>query len=162
MHEAKRGKIMQNEAFAERVLGRIYIDLVYALRRTGDMRQPEEIVALAVKLWMAERLGNPEGKGYQWKDLFLPDGTDLRLRYKGVDYHARVDGDRIMYAGGAVSPRAWCMMVTGSSRNAWREVWIRRSVNEYWTRARTWRKDNSVKPALPFGERRQLHRRLCD
>ena len=38
------------------------------------------------------------GKGYQWKDLFLPDGTDLRMRYKGVDYYAKVEGDKLTYA----------------------------------------------------------------
>lgn len=37
------------------------------------------------------------GKGYQWKDLFLPDGTDLRMRYKGVDYYAKVEGDKLTY-----------------------------------------------------------------
>lgn len=153
---------MRNETFAERLLGRIYIDLAYALQRSGDIRQPEEIVAFAVKQWMAERLGKPGGRGYQWKDLFLPDGTDLRLRYKGVDYHAKVDGDRLMYAGSAVSPREWCMTITGCPRNAWRDVWIRRSVNEYWTRASAWRKDDAVKPRPSYIERRLLHRRQGD
>jgi hypothetical protein len=32
---------MRNETFAERLLGRIYIDLAYALQRSGDIRQPE-------------------------------------------------------------------------------------------------------------------------
>jgi hypothetical protein len=39
--ETKGDKIMRNETFAERLLGRIYIDLAYALQRSGDIRQPE-------------------------------------------------------------------------------------------------------------------------
>lgn len=153
---------MKKETFAQRVLGRVYIDLAYELRRTGDMRQPEEIVALAVKSWIAERLGRPGGKGYQWKDLFLPDGTDLRMRYKGVDYYAKVEGDKLTYAGAATTPNEWCRLIAGTPRNPWRDLWIRRSVNEYWSHAGTWRKENARVPVLPFEERRRLHRRQRD
>ena len=44
---------MKKETFAQRVLGLVYIYLAYELRRTGDMLQTEEIVALAVNSWMA-------------------------------------------------------------------------------------------------------------
>lgn len=57
---------MENEAFGWRVLGPLYMDLSFVLNQTGDARRPEEVIALAVKSWLAERRGNPSSRGYQW------------------------------------------------------------------------------------------------
>ena len=46
----------------------------------------------ALKAWLASRHGQSSG-GYQWTELFLPDGTELRIRYRGAYNYARVDGD---------------------------------------------------------------------
>ncbi len=64
-------------------------------------------------------------RGYQWKDLFLPEGTELRMCTAGHTYHARVTGDDIIYKGRRVSPRGLTLVVAGDGRNAWRDVWIR-------------------------------------
>ncbi len=64
-------------------------------------------------------------RGYQWKDLFLPEGTELRMSSAGHAYHARVTGDAIIYKSRTVSPRGFTLAVAGNGRNAWRDVWIR-------------------------------------
>jgi hypothetical protein len=43
-------------------------------------------------------------RGYQWKRLFLPEGTKLRVSYRGVTRYAQVEGELIIHDGVAVSP----------------------------------------------------------
>jgi len=151
-----------DEAFTERVLGPLSFELQYELRKANDCRQPEEIIAMLVRNWLQDRRGTPFAKGYQWKDLFLPHGTELRLRFKGKDYYATIQGDKLMYGGGHMTPREWCRVVTGTVRNPWRDIWIRRNSHEYWLHAWQWRKDNSVLPPLWGCDRRCLARRKGD
>lgn len=64
-------------------------------------------------------------RGYQWKELFLPEGTDLRMSYNGEVYHARVTGDAVMHQGRRVSPRQLTIQIAGDGRNAWRDLSLR-------------------------------------
>jgi hypothetical protein len=64
-------------------------------------------------------------RGYQWKELFLPDGTDVRMRCGGDVHHARVSGDAIVYQGHRVSPRQLTLAIAGDGRNAWRDLSLR-------------------------------------
>ena len=153
---------MLNEALAVDMPGSLYLDLAFKLRQSGDLRTMDEVVTIAVKAWMATQLGGATGRGYQWKELFLPDGTDLRLHAFQRHYYAKVVGDEIMYAGEAMSPREWALTVTGSVRNAWRDIWIRRNVNEMWTLASTWRQQHRANPRLVCGDRRRHARRSTD
>jgi hypothetical protein len=155
---------MSNEALPVLVPTQAYLDLAFHLRKNGDLRRPDDVVALAIRQWMAGRGGRPDSatRGYQWKDVFLPEGTELRMRYRGAWYYAKIVRDRLIYAGENVSPREWGLMVTGGVRNAWRDVWIRRSVADCWTRASTWRAANASKPFFPGAERRQHARRSTD
>jgi hypothetical protein len=153
---------MQNEAITVGVPATLYLDLAYQLRKSDDMRAPEQVVALAIKHWMAGRSGKAAGLGYQWKNLFLPDGTDLRLRYRGVCYYASVKGDQLVYADEPVSPREWTLLVTGGVRNPWRDIWIRHSAAQTWTRASDWRTRPAERLDAPDGERRRLARRSTD
>jgi hypothetical protein len=154
---------MRNEAIAAGVPTKVYLDLAFHLRKNGDLRSPDQVVALAIKAWLASRAGKLSGQGYQWKDLFLPDGTDLRMRYRGVWHYASVDGDRVMYGGEPVSPREWGLMVTGNVRNPWRDVWIRRSISDAWTRASALREAPSAREvAAPGADRRRTARRATD
>jgi hypothetical protein len=86
----------------------------------------------ALELFAAEdeaddraRLGDPE-KGYQWQKLFLPNGTKLRMTYKGRNAYAQVRHERIVGEDGATySPSQWAGAVAdNTSRNAWRDIWI--------------------------------------
>ena len=71
---------MKNEAITVEVPPLLYLDLGACLRQTGDTRTPGDRVATALKAWLNPRMQR-ERIGYQWKNLFLPDGTELRMRY---------------------------------------------------------------------------------
>jgi hypothetical protein len=159
--EQKRGNSMTNEALSVEVPTGLYLDLAYQLRQTGDTRHPDDVVILALKAWLGTGKTRSAG-GYQWKELFLPDGTELRMRYRGVYYYAKIVRDQLDYAGESVSPRDWGLMVTGTVRNAWRDIWIRRGTNECWTRAAMWRTDSPYSPRLPGTDRRRQARRVTD
>lgn len=95
---------------------------------------------MAIREWQAAHgqpgvSGGAELHGYQWKTLFLPDTTVLRLIYGSDSYYARVQGDHLVYQGYKVSPRQFAMMVTSSVRNAWRELWIRFPDSRDWKNA---------------------------
>jgi hypothetical protein len=152
---------MTSAGLSVQVPTRLYLDLAYQLRRSGDTRHPDEVVILALKTWL-DTGKTRSGLGYQWKELFLPDGTELRMRYRGIYYYAKILGDKLNYAGESVSPRDWGLMVTGTVRNAWRDVWIRRGVNEGWTRAAMWRTASAYAQDVPGADRRRRARRATD
>jgi hypothetical protein len=158
---------MSNETIRVALPAKIYLDLSFHLRKQGDLRNPDEVVGLAVRQWMANRsgmraAGGNSGRGYQWGELFLPEGAELKMCYRGTWFYANVVRDRLMYAGESVSPREWGLLVTGGVRNAWRDVWLRRSPTECWTRAAAWRDQQAKKPWLPGAERRNRARRCTD
>ena len=152
---------MSNEAISVEVPLGVYLELSYKLRNQGDTRQPNDVVTSALKAWLGSRNSQISG-GYQWKELFLPDGTELRMRYRGIFYYARIDGDQLRYEGETVSPRSWALMVTGTVRNPWRDIWIRRGINECWTRASMWRTASTYSPLIPSADRRLRGRRITD
>jgi hypothetical protein len=81
------------------------------------------------------------------------------MRYRGLYYYAEIEGDALVYAGEVVSPRDWTLMLTGTVRNAWRDIWIKRGVHERWTRACVRRAEKASQPRTPYVERR-LGKRL--
>lgn len=153
---------MKNEAVSVQVPTKVYLDLAFHLRKSGDQRNPDQVVAVAIRTWLSSCTGKTAGLGYQWKDLFLPDGTDLRMRYRGAWHYAAIKGDQLIYADESVSPRDWGLMVTGTVRNAWRDVWIRRSINDSWNRACALRSTQAGSAPAPDGERRRVTRRITD
>jgi hypothetical protein len=68
---------------------------------------------------------NSSPDGYQWKELFLPDGTELRMCSNNAVHRARVTGAAIFYQGRQVSPRQFTLAVAGDGRNAWRDLSLR-------------------------------------
>jgi hypothetical protein len=109
----------------------------------GDTRNMDAIVEEALQAWLHKAAcANPPAaqaaaRGYLWKSLFLPEGTLLRFDYKKQSYHAEVRGDAIVYQGRAYSPRQLLLHVTGSVRNAWRELWLRCPGDHRWHLADT-------------------------
>jgi hypothetical protein len=101
------------------------------LRTSGDRRTVSEVAEQTLLAWLQQAACNdPEAaqavaRGYQWKSLFLPEGTCVRFDYQRQTYHAEVRGDRIVYQGVAYSPRQLLLHITGTVRNAWRELWLR-------------------------------------
>jgi len=77
--------------------------------------------------------GQPEEQlgGYQWKEVFLPNGAQLRMKYMGKLYEVSVAGDVLEFEGEkGLSPSQIANKVTSSSRNAWRDFEILRNPNE--------------------------------
>ncbi|MCG2582866.1 hypothetical protein [Massilia sp. TS11] len=93
------------------------------LQRTGNPQPLERVVEQAIRFWLDFQ--GDTLRGYQWKSLFLPEGTQLRVCYASQFYVAQVEGDAIVYNGRKVSPRQFVIAVMHSVRNAWHEVWLR-------------------------------------
>lgn len=132
-----------------------FLSLADFLRDNGDRRDPVDVVAMAVEYWIDNASWKPEllkpipsvGRGYQWKTLFLPDGTEIRMQYKGVYYYANVVGDKILYDGRSVSPATFANTVAQSSRNAWRDLWVRLAPDREWRLADECRSDSLARPS---------------
>jgi 5-methylcytosine-specific restriction endonuclease McrA len=90
-------------------------------------------------------LVDSDAVGYLWKSrdarLFLPHGTEIRMPYKGVDHYANVQGADIIYKGKAITPGQLANSITKTSRNAWRDLWIKFSGDDDWTLADNLRSD---------------------
>ncbi len=97
----------------------------------GDARPMRAVLEEALNLWLEKNAcddppaAQTAARGYQWKSLFLPAGTLVRFTYRREMYHAEIRGDRLMYEGRSYSPRQLILKVTGTVRNAWRELWLR-------------------------------------
>jgi hypothetical protein len=106
----------------------VYNQLQWASCSTGYQREDWEIAAEAVDEWVRRHdpnaLAGSAHAGYQWKRLFLPDGTVLRTVLGGKSHHCLVEGDRIVYEKRAVSPSGFANAVGGIRRNAWKSIWI--------------------------------------
>lgn len=140
------------------------VELEEFLRDTGSPFTLEQATTSALRAWIAaqrQAAGTRHGaaRGYQWKCLFLPDETELRMEYAGQDFHARVTGNAILHAGRPVSPRQFTLAVAGDGRNAWRDLWIRFPGERSWTRAMTLRRrceqQAARQPASPLEAMRQ-------
>lgn len=121
----------------------IWKQLVGASTDTGFAKEDWEIAEEAINEWM--RRHNPDSismplvHGYQWKSVFLPDGTLLRTVFGGKNHHCLVEGDRILYNGQAISPSGFVNAVGGIRRNAWQCTWILFPDSKEWKLAGTLR-----------------------
>ena len=112
----------------------------------GNKRSLDQLVDDVLKGWLEQATrDDPEtaheaARGYQWKSLFLPDGTLLRFMVDGQYVEASVVGDAIRYQGRTFSPRQLIYFVTGTVRNAWRTLWIREPGHFRWHLADTRRR----------------------
>lgn len=62
--------------------------------------------------------------GFQWKEVFLPAGTRLRIVVKRRTFHAEVVGDQVIYNGQAVTPASLVNQLASTKRNAWKHIWL--------------------------------------
>lgn len=134
------------------------IALTEYLLKTGSKLSPQQATDLALEDWMRANAPPPGprphdgSRGYLWKCLFLPDGTELRLSCQDQTHHARVEGDAIVYQGRSVSPRAFTIAAAGNGRNAWRDLLLRLPGERNWKRANVMRRailGNSKPPESP-------------
>lgn len=62
--------------------------------------------------------------GYQWKNIFLHQGTLLRTVFNGKNFYTLVEGDQIRYENAVSTPSRFANAVGGVRRNAWKVVWV--------------------------------------
>ncbi len=76
--------------------------------------------------------GDPK-KGYHWSVLFLPNGTRLKMEYKGKEYFAFVKNSSIYYENEYFSPSEWARRIANNtSRNAWRDIHVQFNGEKEW------------------------------
>jgi hypothetical protein len=76
--------------------------------------------------------GDPKG-GYRWGTLFMPNGTLVRMEYKRQTYQATVKFDKIDYKGETHTPSELASKIAaGTSRNAWRDLMVKRPGDTEW------------------------------
>lgn len=106
----------------------LHQQLLLASIQSGFTQEVWEIGAAAIRDWLArnapESFAMPTTSGYQWKHVFLPKGTVLRTVFDGTNYHAHVEGDRILHEGAATTPSRFANAVSGVRRNAWKVIWV--------------------------------------
>ncbi|MBP1204649.1 hypothetical protein JOD97_002691 [Duganella sp. 1411] len=108
------------------------LQLIEKLRRRDGSQDISEAMTKAVECWLEDPArfapsADPEDMhGYQWKSLFLPEGTVLKSWSYGENNYARVEGDQIIHDGRAVSPNQFAQSFARSTRNAWQDLFIRR------------------------------------
>ncbi|HYH23378.1 MAG TPA: hypothetical protein VD995_32585 [Azospirillum sp.] len=129
----------------------VFLSLVDFLRKQGSDRDPVATVTTAIEYWMDNASWKQadlmpeifETGGYRWKEVFLPHGTMLRIRFKGAYHYAKVLGDQILYEDKPVSPSEFANAVTKTTRNAWRDLEVRRPGDAEWLPAGALRADKS-------------------
>lgn len=98
-----------------------------------------EIGSMAIRDWLAnnhpQAIALPSFSGYQWKNVFLPNGTVLRTVFNGTNFHCYVRDDSITYEGKQVSPSGFANAAGGMRRNAWKVVWVLFPNTSTWTLA---------------------------
>lgn len=112
----------------------LYFELHSALRKRFSLHNATVqrlIVDLCEQyLDRNEDVLGPRGStgGVTWGPLFLPSGTSIMMEYEGVQNFARVEGDEIVYGNERLpSPsRLASRIANNTSRNAWRDLWIKR------------------------------------
>jgi hypothetical protein len=115
--------------------------LIGQLRIRGGSQDLSDAITSAIELWLREQSTLASGsdpasvRGYQWKSLFLPEGTVLRSWSYGENNYARVEGDKIIHKGKAVSPNQFAQSFARTTRNAWTDLYIRRPEDKHFTLA---------------------------
>jgi hypothetical protein len=110
----------------------LLLRLVAQLQIRGGTQDVSEVISSAIELWLREQATLRKGsdpacvRGYQWKKLFLPEGTELRSWSYGENNYARVVGDEIIHNGKPVTPNQFAQSFARSTRNAWEDLRIRR------------------------------------
>jgi hypothetical protein len=80
----------------------------------------------------AKEFGDPQ-EGCHWAPVFLPNRTLLRMDYKRKTFHATVKFGKVEYEGMNYSPSEFaCTVANGTSRNAWRDLMLKRPSDSQW------------------------------
>jgi hypothetical protein len=121
--------------------------LIEYLRTRSGSKDVSEALNTALEFWLDAQNELPPGvdptgvRGYQWKSLFLPEGTVLRSWSYGEHNYARVEGDKIMHDGESVSPNQFARSFARTARNAWFDLSVRRPGDKQFKIASVLRKE---------------------
>jgi hypothetical protein len=110
----------------------VFLEICDYREHTGCKQEISEMAGVAIQQWLQrQRTESLKGKGqvpglsgYQWKRLFLPDGTALRTVVKGCQLRAKVEEAKIVFEGRAVSPSQFANSAGAVGRNAWKAIWL--------------------------------------
>lgn len=114
----------------------VYMELIH---RTGEPcygNKSEEVLCTLIRKWLAGPASEPGNradaaadaagsKGYQWKQVFLPEGTELRATFQGRSTYAKVENEKIMRDGESITPSQLANANGCGTRNAWRAIWLK-------------------------------------
>lgn len=130
-----------------------FMDLEFHLMDTRPGVKPEAFVIELVQRWLAVdkerhslRNNGPAKRGFQWKNVFLPEGTNLRTGYRGAIEFAKVVGDGILSDDGESLTPSLLANRHAKGRNAWRLIWLRFPGDTQWIRADHCRKRSDKLP----------------
>lgn len=136
------------------------LQLISLLKIRGGAQDLSSAINSAIVLWLREQSQLAAGcdpasvRGYQWKSLFLPEGTELRSWSYGEHNYARVVGDEIIHRGKAVTPNQFAQSFARSMRNAWVDLSVRRPEDKQFRMARLLRQElaqQAQRPATVVG-----------
>lgn len=137
----------------------LYQHLLGAAADGGNEKEYWEVGADALADWLRrhkpDAIAMAKTAGYQWKHVFLPNGTLLRTIFNGKNHHCTVEDDRLLYEGKVVSPSGFVNAVGGIRRNAWKSLWILLPDETTWKLADSLRpprrpgRARARKPAMP-------------
>lgn len=131
--------------------------LVEWQRREGGTHDLSETLNAALDFWLDAKTALPPGadpaqlRGYQWKSLFLPEGTVLRSWSYGEHNYARVEGDKIIHEGRSVSPNEFARHFARTARNAWFDLSVRRPGDKRFTMADVLRREQAKQERTKAG-----------
>jgi len=123
-----------------------FLNLEFYLMDARPGVKPDAFITELVNRWLAVEMerqslrerGYPM-RGFQWKNVFLPEGTALRTSYCNAIEFAKVVGDKVIAEDGTKLTPSQFANRHAKGRNAWRFVWLRFPGNDYWERASTCR-----------------------
>ncbi len=81
-------------------------------------------------------VAHDSGKGYQWKQLFLPNGTELRSTFCGKSTYAKVQDESIICDDAPTMPSRLANASGCGTRNAWQNIWLKFPGDSTWKLAR--------------------------
>lgn len=119
-----------------------FLGLELFLMETQPHVKPDEFVRQLVARWLAVETERQELRsngrplrGFQWKNVFLPDGTHLRSTFRAQSDFAKVVFGKIVTEDGAVWTPSLFANRYARGRNAWRFIWLRFPGEDHWIRA---------------------------
>jgi hypothetical protein len=116
------------------VIENVVADFLERTRGDADIWSEEHANAVAEEKGddSLQKYG-PATKGYHWQNVYLPNGTELKIHYKDRDHFAEIRHQQLYYEGIPSSPSQFASRVANNtSRNAWRDIWIKRPGDKDW------------------------------